>query len=470
EAHGRDRPGADRRSRPPRRDDGDPGLPERPFRDRSDRSDRPAQPRGDAAPKPARYADRRAAFDTLAAVFDRGEPMDQALDRAFSRLRHPQDRAFARALATYAIRRRGSLLHVADQMLQKPLPPAARASGHALILGLAQLFLMDVPDHAAADSAVWLADEKYKNLINALVRRAARERDTLAPLMDTPGVDLPRWLKARWEASYGGATTAAIAQALRAEPPLDLTVPKPVPGLHGERLPTGSLRLTRAGDIRDLPGFKAGGFWVQDAAAALPARLVQAQPGERVADLCAAPGGKTLQLAATGAAVTAVDKVADRLRRVQENLDRCGLQADLVTADLNDWSPEAPFDALLLDAPCSATGTLRRRPDVAWHKSPKEIEQLARIQSRLLSRCVGWLKPGGRLIYAVCSLEPEEGEAQIDRLLSQRTDIALDPVTAEEACDPAFVTERGFLRTLPSHWAERGGLDGFFATRLIKTR
>ena len=233
-------------------------------------------------------------------------------------------------------------------------------------------------------------------------------------------------------------------------------------------LPTGSVRFPPGTRVTDLPGFAAGAFWVQDAAAALPARLLGAQPGERVADLCAAPGGKTAQLAASGASVTAVERDEARLGRLRENLARLGLSAALIQADAGAWSPETRFDAVLLDAPCSATGTIRRHPDVPHLKRPRDVQALAREQDRLLAAAAALLRPGGRLIYAVCSLQPEEGTARV-RAAIESTGLRHEPFAASELqALPEARTPEGFLRTHPGMWREYGGMDGFFAGRLVK--
>ena len=316
--------------------------------------------------------------------------------------------------------------------------------------------------------------QRYKGLTNAVLRRIA-ERGR-APFEDAdPLEDLPDWLAERWSGIYGPSIARSIAKARAGAPPLDLTVrPDADPAtvaeaVGGTVLPTGTVRRESIGDVTELPGFQTGQWWAQDAAAALPARLLNVREGETVADLCAAPGGKTLQLAAAGAKTYALDRSANRLKRVTENLDRAGLSAEIVAADAASWRPDDLLDAVLLDAPCTATGTLRRRPDAAWSKRPADIVSLARIQSALLAAACDMLKPGGRLIYCTCSLEPEEGEDQIDRLLKRRKDVALDPIRPEELSGLSeAVTGRGFVCTRPDLWPDLGGLDGFFIARLVK--
>jgi 16S rRNA (cytosine967-C5)-methyltransferase len=284
--------------------------------------------------------------------------------------------------------------------------------------------------------------------------------------------DTPGWLAARWRKNYGQETAHAIAAAHREEPRLDLSVKSDPQGwaerLGGMVLPTGSVRLRSHEPIAELPGYGEGEWWVQDAAAALPVRLLAPRAGERVLDLCAAPGGKTAQIAAAGAVVTALDKSAERLRRLTENLERLGLRADVNVADAMSYSG-GPFDAILLDAPCTSTGTIRRHPDVAWTKRPGDVESLVALQTRMLDRAAGLLAPGGRLVYCTCSLEPEEGEAHVPALLRRNPDLRLVPITPEDPIPAEFVSAEGTLRTLPNAWPHDeprlAGLDGFFAAR-----
>jgi len=284
---------------------------------------------------------------------------------------------------------------------------------------------------------------------------------------------VPGWLWRSWVAAFGIETAGAVARANLIEAPLDVTLKDPdtaaqwAEALDAEILPTGSLRRRAGGDPATLPGFTEGGWWVQDAAAALPARLLGAVSGLRVADLCAAPGGKTLQLAAAGANVVAVDISEKRLRRLRENLERIGLEAETVAADAAAWTPPAPFDAVLLDAPCTATGTLRRHPDIAWNKGPEDIGRLAVVQDRLLKAAMRMIRPGGTVVYATCSLQPEECGDRIAALAAAGLPFEIDPVGAHETAGLGeAVTPDGALRTLPCHWAESGGIDGFYAVRL----
>ena len=406
---------------------------------------------------------RDAAFELLSAVLDRHRPLEEALDAlppADSR-----DRAAAHRLAAMVLRRMGTLDAVLDPLLKKAPPVPVR---HVLRLGAAGLLLLGTPAHAAVATAVALARARglapFAGLVNAVLRRVAGMPDALADL-DGPRLDTPAWLWASW-----GALARPIAQAHQSAAPLDLTLrPDAGPPEGGERLPTGSIRFPAGTRVTELPGFATGTFWVQDAAAALPARLLAVQPGEAVADLCASPGGKTAQLAAAGARVTAVERDLGRIERLRQNLRDWRLEAETVAADAALWTPPAAFDAVLLDAPCSATGTIRRHPDVPHLKRPQDVVAMTEAEHRLLAAAAAMLRPGGRLVYAVCSLQPEEGAPRIEAAL-RRGDLRHDPFTAAELAElPEARTPEGYLRTHPAMWADRGGMDGFFAARLVKS-
>lgn len=424
---------------------------------------------------------RRAALGAVTAVFTKAAALDSALanDRSWAAL-EPRDRAFARAIASAAVRRVGALNAALDALISQPLPDQAVRARLALLCGAAERLVLDGAAHAAVDAWVSIMDEardtqRYKNLANAVLRRIASGKARAAFDNADPRSDLPDWLSARWTKTYGADTAKAMAAARAIPPTLDLTL-KPgqdaaafAEAIGGEVLPTGTVRRREIGAVEGLPGFESGDWWVQDFAAALPAKLLNPQPGEQVADLCAAPGGKTLQLAASAADVIAVEASAKRMKKVAVNLERTGLSAALVTADVGVWRPEAALDAVLLDAPCTATGTLRRRPDAASAKQEGDIASLADIQARLFDAAFAMLKPGGRLVYCTCSLEPEEGEDQLKAFLARTPDAVLDSVRAEEA--PGLteaITPNGAVRTRPDLWAERGGMDGFFIARLVK--
>jgi 16S rRNA (cytosine967-C5)-methyltransferase len=334
---------------------------------------------------------------------------------------------------------------------------------------------MEVAPHAAIGLAVEQAKASravrhLAGLVNAVLRRVNEHKAAILAEQDASRLNTPEWLWRRWVQAYGDETAARIATAHLEEPPLDLSAKADAADLaarlSGAALPWGTVRLAVKGRIEDIDGYEEGAWWVQDAAAAMPALLLGDVAGLRVADLCAAPGGKTAQLAARGAHGTAVDISASRLRRLKENLERLHLEAEIVQANVGDWSPPELFDAVLLDAPCSATGTIRRNPDIPYLKSEADIAALARVQARLLAHALSLLKPGGALVYATCSLEPEEGEAQIEAALASRGDIALAPVRADAlGLPPDAITPAGMLRTLPFHG---GGMDGFFAARLVR--
>jgi 16S rRNA (cytosine967-C5)-methyltransferase len=428
---------------------------------------------------------RRIAADIIDGVLRRNRPLDEQLEgtSAHSGLAAlpDRDRALARALVAVVLRRLGSLRHLLGQLLERGAPKDAPRVETTLLIGAAQILFLDVPDHAAVDLAVRLvqADRHAKHftgLVNAVLRRLTREREALLAELNAATLDTPPWLMARWITAYGEPTARAIAGANASEPALDLTV-KDDPALWAERLggwvlPTQTVRLIAHGTVTALPGFAEGAWWVQDAAAALPVRLLGNVAGLRVADLCAAPGGKAAQLAAAGAHVTAVDRSPARIGRLEENLKRLSLKAELVCADATEWDAE-PFDAVLLDAPCSSTGTIRRHPDVPWLKQPADIEKLADLQRRLIARASALTKPGGTLLYCTCSLEPEESQAIVDALLAEDSSVQRAPVVAGEVYDRVeFLTPQGDLRTLPCHLPDpdsrRGGLDGFYAARLRK--
>jgi 16S rRNA (cytosine967-C5)-methyltransferase len=433
----------------------------------------------------AGLAARRAAAEIVDAVLRRRRPLDEAIEEVLARPAVGQlderDRALVRMLVTTLLRRLGVLRRLLGDLAARGLPTEAPRVEAALLVGAAQILWLDVPDHAAVDLSVRLVREdrraeRYAGLTNALLRRLAREGADRLAALDALALDTPDWLMARWSRHYGADTARAIAAAHAGEPPLDLSVKSDAPGwaerLGGTPVLGHSVRLAAHGPLARLAGFEEGAWWVQDAAAALPARLLGDVAGRRVADLCAAPGGKTAQLAAAGARVTAVDRSEARLIRLKENLSRLRLEADLVAADATVWSAE-PFDAVLLDAPCSSTGTIRRHPDIPWAKSEADIAALALLQARLLDRAAALVRPGGRLVYCTCSLEPEEGEWQTARLLERNPSLRRAPIAASElAGHGEFLTPAGDLRTLPCHLpdadARRAGLDGFYAARLIR--
>ncbi len=405
---------------------------------------------------------RQAALILLQAALGRRGGLEEALSHGRYMALSPQDRGFARAVVMATLRRLGPIDRALDGKLKREPPAPTR---DLLRLGLAQALWLDTPAFAAVDTTVSLAPKPLRGLVNAVLRGVLRE----AAPDEAPEYLAPPWLLARWRAAFGDSDALAIAAQIAIEPATDLTRRDPTDTdiaetLEAEVLPGGSLRLIRRGDVAGWPGYDEGRWWVQDRAAAIPARLLQAKPGETVLDLCAAPGGKTLQLASAGAGVTALDQSSGRLRRVGAGLARTGLSAETVTADAAAWTDQRLFDAVLLDAPCSATGTFRRHPDVLWNAKPGDIPSLVQLQSRLLAAAAGRVRPGGRMVYSVCSLEPEEGEAQVRGFLSANPDFALEPIKPGEGGSPAVsLAPEGWLRILPHH--ADGGLDGFFIAR-----
>ncbi|MBM3619749.1 MAG: MFS transporter [Alphaproteobacteria bacterium] len=427
------------------------------------------------APTDDPLAARRVALSVLDRVLRARQPLDDTLTAHGDFLRlAPRDRAFVRLLVATTLRRLGEIDAALGRLMEKPLAPRAHLVRGVLRLAVAQLAFLGTPAHAAVDTAVSLAatleSGAYKGLVNAVLRRVAQEGDGLWAGTDRPRLNCPAWLWDSWIATYGESATRAIAAAHLLEAPLDIT-PKAEPALWAERLqaellPTGTLRRAAGGRIEELPGYAEGAWWVQDAAAALPARLLGDVAGRQVVDLCAAPGGKTLQLAAAGARVIAVDLSAKRLKRVAENLGRVGLTATLVAADGATWRPDSPPDAVLLDAPCSATGTMRRHPDIAWLKSDADVARLVAVQAKLLDQAIAMVRPGGLVVYAVCSLQPQEGPARVTEHVNAGI-VERVPLTPAEVGGLAeAITPEGDLRTLPSMWSDRSGMDGFFAARL----
>ena len=420
------------------------------------------------------------------------ETLDEARSATQSGARQremaPRDRAFARLLATTVLRHRGRLSTVVNKFLERPLPREARRAELILLAAAAQLLVLATPGHAAIYLAVEQAQrdakaERYAKLANAVLRKVAAQGPAIYAGLDAVATDVPSWITARWTAAYGADTARRIAAASLTEAALDLTAKSAddaaaiAEKLGGVLLPNGSIRLAEHGAIDELDGFADGTWWVQDAAASLPVRLLGDVAGKRVADLCAAPGGKTAQLASLGARVIAVDHGAPRLTRLEENMRRLGL-ADRITsvqADVLDWRPAEPFDAVLLDAPCTATGTIRRHPDLMHLKTEADITRLTGLQARFLTATAEMVAPGGTLVYCVCSLEPEEGEQQIARFLEANSAFERAPIAASEIGGVVeWITGDGDLRTLPCHLSldapYKNGMDGFYAARLVRKR
>lgn len=429
---------------------------------------------------------RRLAVELIEAVLVRHHALDDAMvyaDRRPEMARlEPRDRGFARLIAATVLRRLGSLEAVLARFMERPLPVTASRPRSILLAGAAQILLIGTPVHAAINLSVEQCRrdakaQRFDKLANAVLRRVATEGPAVLATLDTPRCDIPDWLWRRWLEAYGEAMAKRIASASLAEAALDVSVKGDAAGwavrLGGELLETGSIRIREAGRIEDLAGFAEGAWWVQDAAAALPARLLGRVDGLEIADLCAAPGGKSAELAAAGARVTAVDQSPERLQRLQENMTRLGLadRVTAVTADIATWEPGRQFDAVLLDAPCLSTGTIRRHPDLLHLKRSSDLERIVALQGRLLEQASRLVKAGGRLVYCVCSVEPEEGQGVVEAFLAADKGVERLPVTGEELCGHAdWITGDGDLRTLPFHSPASGveGMDGFYAARLVK--
>ena len=441
---------------------------------------------------------RLAAIQLLDAVLSQRRPLNAAFDEGAAGLEgaanlaslSSRDRAFARLLAATTLRRLGQIDAVIGVCLTKPLAPSAALVSAALRIGVAQLLFLGIAPHAAVDASVALTKSqapKLAGLVNAVLRRVVRGGAAMIEGHDAAKMNTPRWMWRAWTRAYSGDTATAIGDAHLADhPPLDLTLKDPTElsaagwteRLGARVLPTGSLRCDGGGRIQDLPGFTEGAWWVQDAAAALPARLlIGALPrsggSERPAalDLCAGVGGKTAQLAAAGLCVTALDSSAARIATLRANFDRLGFDAQTIVGDARTDRPADAVPAILLDAPCTATGTLRRHPDVAFLKKQGDVAALADLQATLLHAAVRCLAPGGVLVYAVCSLQPEEGAQQIHRLLEDASahDLRRLPIAAGEV--PGFgecITANGEMQTLPCHLAADGGVDGFFVSRMVR--
>jgi 16S rRNA (cytosine967-C5)-methyltransferase len=416
---------------------------------------RPADARTDSnAPIPGMPA-RRAAVQLLDAVLRRGQPLESALNAATKGMDNPADRALAHAIASETLRRLPDLDDLIDGATRQRLPDDAKAR-MVIRIALVQALVLGTPEHAAIATGLALLEGGPRRLTHGVLGTLFRQK---AQLRKTPLL-LPK-VETRWSAAWGQPMTGRAALAMAAPPPLDLTLKNHeetdqwAEKMAGMSLAPGHVRVARDTHIPDLPGFEDGAWWVQNIAASVPARLLGEGAGRHVLDLCAAPGGKTMQLAAQGWQVTAVERDERRLERVQDNLTRTGMAADCVAADVFTWEPSAPVDAVLLDAPCSATGIFARHPDVLHRVRPRDIHELAKVQLRMLKRAASWIKPGGTLIYATCSLEPEEGEG-----VANASGLTIDPIRAEELVAGITADAKGYARILPDV-----GIDGFFVAR-----
>ncbi|WP_300530183.1 RsmB/NOP family class I SAM-dependent RNA methyltransferase [Maricaulis sp.] len=424
---------------------------------------------------------RRFAVDAYIRITKDRRTLEPALEtlRGFNAL-PPRDKAFARLLLATSFRRLGQTTKVLNTFLSRPLDGSTRSMQAILVTGATQLLWLDTPPHAAVSTAMKLAEDrqdavKFKSVINAVLRRVAKEGKTIAVKLP-PSENIPEWLRTRWRKTYGPGQLSRFAAAGLETPPLDFSLRDGselehwAKELDADTLPTGTLRRATVGQVAQLPGYKEGAWWAQDAAAALPVKLLEPEAGQTIVDLCAAPGGKTMQLAAAGADVIAVDSSEPRMKRLHENLERTGLTATVEIADARNYKREEEVDAVLLDAPCSATGTLRRHPESPWIKTDADIRRFAGVQRDLARAASKLLKPGGRMILCTCSLEPEEGEYLISDVLKRDKSLKTDKVRPEEV--PGLedaINERGHLRITPAMWRERGSLDGFFIARLRKS-
>jgi 16S rRNA (cytosine967-C5)-methyltransferase len=426
---------------------------------------RPAAPRPEDVPGlPA----RRAALRLLDAVLRRGDPLELALHGAAQGL-PPADRALVHAIVAETLRHLPDLDALIDGATRQQLPDDAKAR-MVLRIALIQVLALGTAPHAAIATALPLVDGGPRKLVHGVFGTVTRAH----PALPSPPA-LPADVAERWAGQWGNAMPQAAAQAYAVRPPVDVTLRDHgetalwAEKLGGQSLAPGHVRLPEGASIPDLPGFAEGAWWVQDLAASIPARLLGEGKGRIVLDLCAAPGGKTMQMAAAGWRVTAVDQSKKRLERLSENLKRTGLAAEVAQADLRQWTPSAPADAILLDAPCTATGIYRRHPDVLHRIGPRQIAELAELQAELLARAAQWVKPGGTLVYATCSLEPAEGEAQIAQFLQNHPDFAPQPASQAELPETIISTAQGWVRTLPDTLKEKGGTDGFFVARLARS-
>jgi len=428
---------------------------------------------------------RYAAFDALQSITRDGLSLDEAFEQALKKqgIEGGRERAFARQVLMSTLRHIPAIDKIMNQNMDKQLEDRDLATRNWLRLGLAQVLFMEIEDRAAVHSTVELMGQSRdkgvrnkKGLANAVLRNTVRTKDKKLAQIKNPLTSLAAWLRKRWTSNYGSETVLSIARQALVEPPVDLSL-KPgeraekwAETLGGKAMGTSVVRLDKAGDIARLEGYEDGKWWVQDVAATIPARLLGDVKGKDVADLCAAPGGKTLQLAAQGAHVFAIDRSGQRLKRLRDNLKRTGLTAQIVEADALDWMPGQTFEHILLDAPCSATGTIRRHPDLAINKTSGDIIGLSGLQAKLLRRAFDHLAPQGTLLYCTCSLEPEEGEEVINAFLQEQPTAQNTPITADEIAPiPASaITDSGFVRTIPCMLEDDGGMDGFFMARLTK--
>lgn len=431
-------------------------------------------------PKTLKNGARYVAARCLQLVLEQGQPLDLAMSEiALFKQLEGRDRAFARLITATTLRRLGQIDAVLEPFIKKTPAPYPLA---ILRTGAAQLLFLDTPAHAAVGAAVSLLKRSKKTIsasgmANAVLRRISEQGQDLLEKTNTTQ-NLPKWLKEDWTKSYGHGDCEKIADIFVKEPPLDISVKNDAGNwaekIGGDLLPGGTIRRAKIGDITAISGFRDGAWWAQDISASLPVKLLGDLENSRVLDMCAAPGGKTMQLAAAGADVTALDKNTSRIKFIEENLKRTGLKAKILVGDGTKWrdqekTAEAGFDHVLLDAPCTATGTFRRRPDVLHRKAAIDVEHLTRVQERLLLAAARHVRPGGTLLYCTCSLQKREGEEQVTKFLKNRFDFRLIPVLEEEMFTlTCAISARGEVRILPFFLSEQGAMDGFFIARFTR--
>ena len=423
---------------------------------------------------------REIAFLIIKKVLDEGATLDGAIDQ-YSRVISPKDRGFIRHLTTTVVRRLGQLDKIINHCTKTKLGNTQMAIRHVLRLGIAQLLFSEVPAHAAVNTSVDLVRKKLskklqylKNTVNAVLRKVDRERQDLLKKSSNTRLNFPGWLLRKWDGRYGQKAVKEMLAAMLEEAPLDLNL-KPdcdlelwADKLNGKVVPDGGVRISKAGKVSEIEGYHGGIWWVQDMAARIPARLLGAGAGQMVLDLCAAPGGKAAQSAAAGAVVTAVDFSKGRMKRLTENMTRLKLEVDVITSDILNYEPQEKYDYILLDAPCSSTGTIRRHPEILHSRTGGDVKEMVEIQTKMLDHAGSLLNKGGILIYCVCSMEQEEGPDQIKALLERHGSLKRKEIKIEEL--PGLeqaILETGDVQTLPHYY--QGGIDGFFISRLIKT-
>ena len=426
---------------------------------------------------PEKKTARSLALDILDDVFGQGRTIDESMEmRAYEQGISLIDKAFAYRLASEVTRRKGVIDALLVTFLTKPLKPSQQRVYHALMLGVVQLCVLDTPAHAAVHETVQvIADSSFaplKGLVNAILQSILRKAPECKQQIKDVKNALPVWIAERWQTHYGTAFCNDVSQMLMQKPPLDIAVKSDVAAwaekLEGVVLEGNIIRIAREVKVEELPGYKDGAWWVQDVGATLAGVALGDVSGKHVVDLCAAPGGKTAQLLARGAKVAAVDSSIKRMERFKSNMSRLGYSPEVLVADIRKWTPPAKYDAVLLDAPCSATGTLRKHPEVLWIRQKADVAKMAVLQRECLHAVLVWLPAGVPLVYTVCSLEPEEGELLVTDVLTYHKGVSIEPLKLEGSAFAGAAQPDGSVRLLPTHFAAQGGNDGFYVARLVK--